>query len=76
MGTKFERVSHLLLNHLTADMDLLEMVPVEILLNFGNYFHTSQLGFKKISFKNCVSSSLSTQYRAFLFKDPFDFTKA
>ena len=29
----------------TADMDLLKMVPVEILLNFRNYFHTLQLGF-------------------------------
>ena len=31
----------------TADRDLLKMVPVEILLNFGNYFCTLQLGFWK-----------------------------
>ena len=31
----------------TANMDLLKMVPVEILLNFGNYFRTLQLGFWK-----------------------------
>ena len=31
----------------TADTNLLKMVPVEILLNFGNYFRTLQLGFKK-----------------------------
>ena len=30
---------------LTADSDLLKMVPVEILLNFGNYFRILQLGF-------------------------------
>ena len=29
----------------TADKDLLKLVPVEILLNFGNYFRTLQLGF-------------------------------
>ena len=29
----------------TADTDLLKMVPVEILLNFGNHFSTLQLGF-------------------------------
>ena len=29
----------------TANVDLLKMVPVEILLNFGNYFGTLQLGF-------------------------------
>ena len=28
-----------------ADTDLLKMVPVGILLNFGNYFRTQQLGF-------------------------------
>ena len=28
-------------------MDLLKMVPVEILVNFGNYFCTLQLGFCK-----------------------------
>ena len=31
----------------TANVDLLKMVPVEILLNFGNYFRTFQLGFWK-----------------------------
>ena len=30
---------------ITADTDLLKMVPVEILLNFGNYFLPLQLGF-------------------------------
>ena len=30
---------------ITADTDLLKSVPVEILLNFGNYFRTLQLGF-------------------------------
>ena len=30
--------------YITADTDLLKMVPVEILLNFGNYFRTLQLG--------------------------------
>ena len=30
---------------LTTDTDLLKMVPVEILINFGNYFRTLQLGF-------------------------------
>ena len=29
----------------TASVDLLKMVPVEILPNFGNYFRTLQLGF-------------------------------
>ena len=29
----------------TADTNLLKIVPVEILLNFGNYFRTLQLGF-------------------------------
>ena len=29
----------------TANVDLLKSVPVEILLNFGNYFCTLQLGF-------------------------------
>ena len=29
----------------TANVDLLKMVPVEILLNFRNYFRTLQLGF-------------------------------
>ena len=29
----------------TADKYLLKMVPVEILLNFGNDFRTLQLGF-------------------------------
>ena len=33
--------------HNTADMDLLKIVPVEILLNFGNYFRTFKLGFSK-----------------------------
>ena len=28
-----------------ADTDLLKMVPVVILLNFGNYFRTLQSGF-------------------------------
>ena len=28
----------------TADTDLLKMVPVEILLNFKNYFRTLKLG--------------------------------
>ena len=31
---------------ITADTDLLKMVPVEILLNFENYFCTLQLGFQ------------------------------
>ena len=31
----------------TADTNLLKMVPVEILLNFGNYFRTLQIGFWK-----------------------------
>ena len=31
----------------TANVDWLKMVPVEILLNFGNYFRTLQLGFWK-----------------------------
>ena len=31
--------------HDTADTDLLKMVPVEILLFFGNYFRTLQLRF-------------------------------
>ena len=31
----------------TANMDLLKSVPVEILLNFENYFRTLQLGFWK-----------------------------
>ena len=30
-----------------ANVDSLKMVPVKILLNFGNYFHTLQLGFWK-----------------------------
>ena len=34
----------LIISH-TANVDLLKMVPVEILLNFGNYFRTLQLGF-------------------------------
>ena len=29
----------------TANVDLLKMVPVELLLNFGNYIRTLQLGF-------------------------------
>ena len=29
----------------TADRDLVKMFPVEILINFGNYFRTLQLGF-------------------------------
>ena len=29
----------------TANMDSLKMVPIEILLNFGDYFRTLQLGF-------------------------------
>ena len=29
----------------TANVDLLKMVPVETLLNFGNYFRTLQFGF-------------------------------
>ena len=32
---------------ITADPDLLKMVTVKILLNFGNYFRTLQLGFLK-----------------------------
>ena len=32
---------------ITADTDVLKMVPVEILLNFRNYFRTLQLGFWK-----------------------------
>ena len=31
----------------TANVDLLKMVHVEILFNFGNYFRTLQLGFGK-----------------------------
>ena len=31
----------------TASVDLLKMVPIEIFLNFGNYFRTLQLGFGK-----------------------------
>ena len=31
----------------TADTDLLKMVPIEKMLNFGNYFRTLQLGFNK-----------------------------
>ena len=38
-------------NDLTADTDLLKMVPVEILLNFGNYFLTLQSGFCKFLFE-------------------------
>ena len=34
----------------TADTDLLKMVPVEILLNFENYFCTLQLGLSGIMF--------------------------
>ena len=30
---------------ITADTDLLKMVPDKILLNVGNYFRTLQLGF-------------------------------
>ena len=33
--------------HNTANVDLLKMVPVEILLNLWNYFRTLQLGFWK-----------------------------
>ena len=29
----------------TDDTDLVKMVPIKILLNFGNYFHSLQLGF-------------------------------
>ena len=39
--------SFLYISFLTANVDLLKMVPVEILLNFGNYFRTLQLGFWK-----------------------------
>ena len=30
---------------ITADTDLLKMVPVELLLNYRNYYRTLQLGF-------------------------------
>ena len=61
----------------TADTDLLKMVPVEILLNFGNYFRTLQLGLiLKISFRNSVSSVLSMHIKTFIFTGPFDLTKA
>ena len=33
------------MGYITEDTDLLKMVPVEILLNFENYFRTLQLGF-------------------------------
>ena len=46
----------------TADTDLLKMVHVEILLNFGNYFRTLQLEFNKFSVENCVSLLLNTHY--------------
>ena len=35
---------HFLASYLHADMDLLKTIPVEILLNFGNYFCTLQFG--------------------------------
>ena len=49
----------------TADTDLLKMVSVKIWLNFGNHFRTIRI--LKISLKNCVSSLLSSRYKAFLF---------
>ena len=57
--------------------DLLKMVYVEILLIFGNYFRLSYITIIifKISFKNCVSSSLNTYYSAFLYICPFDLSK-
>ena len=61
---------------ITADKKLLKIVPIEIWLNFGNYFRTLQLGILKISFRNCVSALLSTQYRTFHFRGPFDLAKA
>ena len=36
----------ILMHFHTADTDLLKVVPVEILLNFGNYFCTLELGFE------------------------------
>ena len=40
-------------HHITADTDLLKMVPVEILLNFGNYFCTLRLGFENFFQELC-----------------------
>ena len=59
--------------HNTADTDLLKMVPVEILLNIGNYFCTLQLGFRKfISWKVFLHYKVCTRG----LKGPFDLTKA
>ena len=48
------------------------MAPFEILLNFGNYSNVEQYLILKISFRNCVSSLLSTHYTTFIFTGPFD----
>ena len=40
-----DRTANTVKSRPTANVDLLKMVPVEILLNFGNYFRTLQLGF-------------------------------
>ena len=63
----------------TADTDLLKIVPVEMLLNFGNYFRTLQLGFENSFQELCFFIAIriiSTHYRTFIFTGPFDLTKA
>ena len=37
--------SNISIEKITADTDLMKMIPVEILLNFEIFFHTLQLGF-------------------------------
>ena len=52
-------------SYLQRCTDLLKMVYIKILLNFGNIFYIKILEF---SFRNCVSSLLCTHYSAFLLK--------
>ena len=44
LSEKIMSENYLLINN-TAETDLLKIVPVKILLNFGNYIHTLQLRF-------------------------------
>ena len=53
------------INIIKANTDLSKMVPIEILLNFVNYFRT-------FTIRNCFYLFLST-YKVFLFKSPKPF---
>ena len=60
----------------TADTDVLKMVPRRNIAQLLKLFSYITIGSLKISFRNCVSTLLSTHCKTFVFTGPFDLTRA